>query len=123
MSNIADEQNRVRTPRGVISSPITEAANSVKEHIDSSLAALGLLSTVRTIFNEQQHDINEDFRWFTSGEVDTHDYKGQFIAISRKQIVGYGESPLEAELMAKAIFGENCRPATAYIPENEDVIL
>jgi hypothetical protein len=121
--SIADEQYSIHTPRGTISTTITEAANSVKEHIDSSLAALGLLRTVKTIFNERQGDIEEDFRWFTSGELDTRDYKGQFIAVWRKQIVGYGESPSEAELMARANFGQNCRPATVYIPENEDVIL
>ncbi len=72
---------------------------------------------------QEEYDPEEDFKWFTSGEVDTISFKGKYIAIWKKQIVGSGESAVEVERLAKAYCGENCTPAIVYIPEKEDAIL
>jgi hypothetical protein len=69
------------------------------------------------------YDIKEDFDWFTSGQVETDSYKGKYIAIWRKQIVGDGATALEAERIARAHYGKDCRPAVVYVPENNDSIL
>lgn len=87
------------------------------------IARLHLAQIIAQI-NEVQEEYNpaEDFKWFTSGEVDTSSFKGQYIAIWKKQIVGHAESAVEVERLAKAYCGENCTPAIVYIPEKEDVI-
>jgi Family of unknown function (DUF5678) len=60
------------------------------------------------------YSIKEDFDWFTSGHLDTDSFKGQYIAIWKKQIVGTGKTPLEAETLAKAYYGDDCRPTVIY---------
>jgi hypothetical protein len=92
-------------------------------HADSALVLLGLniLATVKTpvITN---YDIKEDFEWFASGQLNVKDYKGKYIAVWRKQIVGSGATAVEAERIAQYNFPD-CRPAIVYVPEDENAIL
>jgi hypothetical protein len=69
----------------------------------------------------QNYSINDDYNWYASGELDTESFKGQHIAIWRKQVVGKGETPVEAERIAKAYYGNHCRPAVVYIPKDEEI--
>lgn len=90
---------------------------------EPALFVLGMLShdLETPIFID--YDIKEDYEWFTSGQVEIDSYKGKYIAIWRKQIVGDGETAVEAERIARAHYGNECRPAIVYISENEDSIL
>jgi hypothetical protein len=67
------------------------------------------------------YDTREDFDWFVSGKLDTDSFKGQHIAIWRRQIVGSGDTSVEAERIAKAYRGDDCRPAIVYVPRDEEV--
>jgi Family of unknown function (DUF5678) len=90
--------------------------------INSALIVLGFVteSRIPVITN---YDIEEDFEWYCSGQLNTNSFKGKYIAIWRKQIVGSGETATETERLAKAYFGENCRPAIVYVPEDDSAIL
>lgn len=99
---------------------------NVKEYNDMTNGLLEILSKAQTVENidfDEQYDPVEDFKWFTSGDVDTRSFKGQYIAIWKKQIVGSGKTALEVERLAKAYYGSKCKPAIVYIPEDENSIL
>src|SRR5208337_5300003 len=64
----------------------------------------------------------DDFDWFVSSDLDLSSYRGKYIAVCDKQIIGVGETSLEAEQMAKAK-NPTGKPALTYIPESEDFIL
>lgn len=89
-------------------------------HIESAFIALGILPNISTPVITD-YDTKEDFDWFTSGKVETDSFKGKHIALWKKQIVGSGDTPLEAERIAKANNGTDCRPAVVYIPKDEEV--
>ena len=99
---------------------------NVKEYTDMTNSILELLSKAQTIddsYVNEQHDPIEDFKWFTSGKVDTRSFKGKYIAIWKKQIVGSGNTAIEVERLAKSNCGPQCKPAIIYIPEDETSIL
>lgn len=101
-------------------------ANSVEttNYVAPSLVTLGMSALSRVVSPAilyKPYDTREDFDWFTSGRVETNSFRGQHIAIWKKQIVGSGETPLEAERIAKARHGYDCRPAIVYIPKDEEV--
>ena len=93
-------------------------------YVGMSLVALGILLRSRSVPSSvlfKPYDTKEDFDWFTSGQVETESFKGLYIAIWKKQIVGSGETPLEAERIAKAYHGDDCRPAVVYISNDDEV--
>ena len=93
-------------------------------NISSALVVLGLATQTRSLPPPvEPYDIAEDFKWFTSGELDTSSFKGKYIAIWKKQVVASGDNAIEAETLAKAYCGEDCRPAVVFIPETEDTVL
>jgi hypothetical protein len=96
-------------------------------HINSVMLITGFYHITKKAIDpailSESYDINEDFEWFTSGQVDVSGYRSKYIAIWKKQIVGSGDTALEVERLAKAYHGESCRPSIIYIPENEDSIL
>lgn len=134
MTNPTEEQEGVTQKLSEAQSEISEP-NLVETIIvranllDSGLIMLQHLSNHRSkeilelnnIMEQQEYDIQEDFDWFTSGQVETDSFKGQHIAIWKKQIIGSGETPLEAERIAKAYYGNDCRPAVVYIPKDEEI--
>jgi hypothetical protein len=95
----------------------------ISSHIASSLAVLGILDETQRLVPVilEPYDIKQDFDWFASGQVETDSFKGQHIAIWRKQVVGSGETAVEAERIAKAYYGNECSPAIVYIPKDEEV--
>jgi hypothetical protein len=93
-------------------------------NMDSALALLGLAIQSRTLLPlAQSYDIEDDFKWFTSGELDTSSFKGKYIAIWKKQVVASGDDATEVENIAKWYCGKESRPAVVYIPEDENAIL
>jgi len=99
---------------------------NVKEYNDMTISILELLSKAQTIDdsnNIEYYDPIEDFKWYTSGNVDTSSFKGKYVAIWKKQIVGSGDTAMEVERLAKAYCGSTCKPAIIYIPEDETSIL
>jgi len=99
---------------------------NVKEYNDMINGLSEILSNAQTIDGinlDEQYDSAEDFKWFTSGKVDTRSFKGKYIAIWKKQIVGSGKTAIEVERLAKAYYGSKCKPAIVYIPEDENSIL
>jgi hypothetical protein len=66
-----------------------------------------------------QPKIESDLDWFASGEADTERFKGMYIAIRNKEILGWGASSQEAYKMAKSKRPE-LDPAVTYVPETED---
>lgn len=102
--------------------PITEDENS-KGYTLAGLALFAFLTNAQMLPLQEYYDPIEDFNWFTSGKIEIESFRGQYIAIWKKQIVGNGRTALEAELLAKARFGNDCRPAVVYIPEDENTIL
>jgi hypothetical protein len=73
--------------------------------------------------SQEYHDPLEDFNSYASGEIDTDSFKGQYVAIWKKQVAGNGRTALEAELLAKARFGSDAKPAVVYVAEDENAIL
>jgi hypothetical protein len=80
-------------------------------------------SQVKATSKEEEYDPREDFEWFTSGEANTEPFRKQYVAIWRRNIVANADTALEAERIAKILYGDNCRPAITYIPEDEMAIL
>ena len=64
----------------------------------------------------------EDFEWYARSFEELKPYKGKHIAIWQKKVIGFGETAKEAYEMAKKA-DPNSRPALAFIPEKEDLIL
>lgn len=121
-----DTDNNPKRTGMVSEEPMFFYANSVEttNYVAASLVVLGMLVPSRAVSSAilyKPYDTREDFDWFTSGQVETHSFKGQHIAIWKKQIVGSGETPLEAERIAKAYHGYDCRPAIVYIPKDDEV--
>jgi Family of unknown function (DUF5678) len=117
-------KNEVHAHDNLFDFNLVETANQVKDHTDSGLILLGFLAQTKklvSVMNCQPYDTKEDFDCFTSGQLETDSFKGQHIAIWKKQVVGSGETPLEAERIAKAYYGDDCRPAVVYIPKDEEV--
>ena len=107
-------------PPLVIEPSVTQAVGS----INSALILLHLASkTVTTLPPMEQYDIREDFKWFTSGELDTSSFKGKYIAIWKRQVVASGDDATEVENVAKGYCGQDSRPAIVFIPETEEAIL
>ncbi len=126
MSNFVKQQ----IPNKGIDTPPND---TLRDYLTTSLALFDALSKVQVLDTRMlipresptfalQYDPAQDFKWFASGEVDTSSYKGQYIAIWMKRIVGSGATAVEAERVAKAHY-EDSRPAVVYIPEDEDAIL
>jgi hypothetical protein len=104
-------------------SVVTSYQNDIANHL-AIIDAKTYLASAEELLREQeqeQYDIKEDFDWFSSGQVNTDVYKGQYIAIWKKRIVGNGNTPLETERIAKFHCGENCRPAIVYIQKDDEV--
>ncbi len=99
---------------------IQEAPNKIQ--IDFSII-MELLSTKKNADSTQQYDINEDFKWYTSGKIDTEKFKDQYIAIWKKQIVANAKTAIDAKKLAKIVCGEDSRPAIVYVPKDENAIL
>jgi len=78
---------------------------------------------IEAINLNDQYDPSEDYKWFTSGQLDTSSFKGQYIAIWKKQVIGTGSTAEEVERLAKGLFSEDCKPAIIYIPKDEEAIL
>lgn len=98
---------------------------TVDQYIDSGLMVLGILAKQAELskYVINSYNIREDFDWFASGQVETKDFRGKFIAIWRKQVVASGDTAVEAERVAMAYFGEDIRPAVVYIPKDPLAIL
>ena len=62
--------------------------------------------------------VNEDYEWFIS-ELDTSSFKGKYIAIWNRMVVGVGENAVEVERLAKHYHGSDCSPLITYIPTDE----
>ena len=91
---------------------------------DSAIMVLGILAQEAKMPPViTTYDTKEDFDWYVSGQVNTDSFRGKYIAIWRKQIIGEGETATEVERIAKAYYGDECRPAIIYIPEDSDAIL
>lgn len=125
---VSPEQNnnvKIAKTQAIDAAPYTVDANLVQVlgQVDSALMMMGMLAETRVLVRTEPNNINEDYEWYASGQLDTSSFKGQYIAIWRKQVVGSGETPLEAERLAKARFGEECTPALVYVPEDSDSIL
>lgn len=108
-----------------IESPAIPTPNAV-ENLQLITDVKAYLESAEKLLKQQeqeQYDVKEDFDWFASGQVNTDSYKGQYIAIWRKMIVGNGSTAIEAERIAKFHYGEDCRPAIVYVAEDEEAIL
>jgi hypothetical protein len=74
---------------------------------------------------ERRHEVQQggssDFEWFASGNADSSKFKGRYVAVYNKQVIGWGETSKEAYDMAKKA-EPHAEPALAYIPENEDSV-
>ena len=121
-----ETENIPKRTEMVSEEPMFFYANSVEttNYVAASLVALGMSVFSRAVspaILSKPYDTREDFDWFTSGRVETNSFKGQHIAIWKKQIAGSGETPLEAERIAKAYHGYDCRPAIVYIPKDDEV--
>ncbi len=125
MYNMSEKNTQNMTMVSNKISMILEEPN-VKEYNDMTTSILELLSKAQTLDDNnisEQYDPIEDFKWYTSGNVDTSSFKGKYIAIWKKQIVGSGNTAIEVERLAKAYCGSQCKPAIIYIPEDETSIL
>ena len=71
------------------------------------------------VYQAPNKPVADDFDWFVSSDLS--DYRGKYIAVYDKQIIGVGETSLEAEQKAK-IANPAAKPALTYIPETEDVV-
>jgi len=67
-------------------------------------------------------ELEDNFDWFVSSEIDLSDFRGKYIAVYGKQIISSGTTAIEAYNKAKALNPES-EPALTYIPESEDEIL
>jgi hypothetical protein len=102
--------------------------NNVETYLESALQLLGTLSQLegnrliaaKGSMKQGEYDPREDFNWYASGQVETTSFKGQHIAIWKKQIVGSGDTRLEAERIAKYYCGDDCRPVVVYILNDEE---
>ena len=120
-SKVKVEAQKFEEPASAFDSNILQTLH----YVDSSLMMLGMLAETKILLPviSEQHDIDEDFNWFASGQVEIESYRGKYIAIWRKQIVGSGDTAVEAERIARAYFGKDCRPAIVYVPEDDDAML
>ncbi len=88
------------------------------------MALLGIANQARTVLPPaMEYDAKADFDWFASGELDTSAFKGKYIAIWKKEVVGSGDSAIEAERLAKANRGQDCNPLSIFVPVEDDAIL
>lgn len=130
MNKLRDKQSNEYAQKSLETSFINELnniniVNTIGIYHGSRIAKQVFIDNINKMFEsaliEQDNIINEDYDWFVSGELNTDSYKGQHIAIWKKQIVGSGETPLEAERIAKAYYGRDCKPAVVYIPKDEEI--
>jgi hypothetical protein len=125
----SDHDDTTNNAQKFINSPLSIELFTVQTYgnISSALILLGLASQTKALppleSSVEPYDISEDFKWFTSGELDTSSFKGRYIAIWKKQVVASGNDALEVENIAKAYYGEGCRPAIVYISEDDNSIL
>ena len=64
---------------------------------------------------------DDDFNWFVSSNLDLSSYRGKYLAIYDKKIIGSSDTSREALNMAKSVNPQS-EPALTFIPESEDVI-
>lgn len=122
MSEENELHRELAVPNRTILNIRDENTRAYKDTVE--LLEILYLTQVKDVQQIKEHyDPEEDFEWFTSGKVDTKSFRGKYIAIWKKQIVGSGDTALEVERLAKAYYGEDCRPAIVYVPVEEDSIL
>lgn len=92
------------------------------EKMTNTLEFLNNLFSTIIIFYEAPKKPEDDFNWFISEDLDLNGYRGKYVAVYGKQIIGWGETSVEAYNMAKG-FNRQSEPSITYIPESEDVIL
>jgi hypothetical protein len=92
------------------------------EKMTNALEFLNSLFRTIVIFYETPKKPEDDFNWFFSEDLDLSSYRGKYVAVYGKRIIGWGETSVEAYNMAKA-FNSQSEPAITYIAESEDVIL
>ena len=93
--------------------------NDIAESYTTTFRIIGkALQETRQSYGSGYDDEDEDFKWFTSGQANLSNFKGQYVAIWKKQIVS-ASSSVEAERIAKDTWGENISPLVTYIPKDE----
>ena len=93
------------------------------DRITNVLSFLNEINKTIVVFYEPPRSLihQSDFDWFISSNLDLDNYRGKYIAVYDKQIIGWGDTSSEALNMAKATNPES-QPALTFIPESEDVI-
>lgn len=120
LPEIPEIPEHVQRPR-----PLDGNLNWDLVYFESESVASDILSFVNSLFQtwvvyyQQPRSPQTDFEWFTSAELDLKSYRGRYIAVFDKQIVGWGKTSKEAYDMAKGLY-PNTEPALTYVPEEED---
>jgi hypothetical protein len=106
------------------SAPALDFMSQTVGGIESALVLLGFATQTKTVLPPaMENDSKDDFEWFASGELDSSAFRGKYIAIWRREVVGSGDSAIEAERLARANRGQDCKPLTVFVPQEEETIL
>ncbi len=62
-----------------------------------------------------------DLEWFASEESALQRFRGKYVAIRERKVIGWGSTPIEAYRMAKHA-NPNAEPAITFIPETENTL-
>ncbi len=68
-----------------------------------------------------QRKIENDLDWFASAQTELERFRGQYVAIRNREILGWGVTSIDAYRMAKKKKPE-AEPAIAFVPESEDSV-
>jgi len=114
MTSTQGQQIKPELP--ILSTP--NAAENPRQVVD----VFAYLESANEWLRKEEHaeyNPKEDFEWFTSAQIDTTNFEGQYVAIWKKRIAGNGATPLEAERVAKFHYGEQSRPTIVFVSPDD----